>query len=196
MQLVIELDSNFDKTIAELGSMGGRIGAAAGRGLLAAGQLAANNVVKNYLTGQALKRRSGDLARAVQSWGESPDDVVVGVRPGSAVAKYKWLLGDEQMTITPNRGHFLAIPAGENLTPTGRTRYESPRDKPEGFFVRTGSQLLFGYRRGKTKRAKFRLLFVLVPSVFVQGTGALADGVLDVEDNMTDLVQARIEGVN
>ena len=63
-----------------------------------------------------------------------------------------------------------------------------PNDCP---FVRTKQgRLLFGYKRGK--RGKFRPLFVLVRSVFVQGSGALHDGVFDSVDDITEQMESEI----
>jgi len=115
----------------------------------------------------------------------------VGVRENSAVDKYKWLLGDEQMTIRPKRAKFLTIPIGENLTSTGAARYSSPRQRPDGFFIESNGQLLFGYKNGK--RGRFRPLFVLVKSVFVQGTGALADGVLANVDTIAAEIEKSLD---
>ncbi|KKK60377.1 hypothetical protein LCGC14_3024980, partial [marine sediment metagenome] len=119
-------------------------------------KFAAAHVVENYITGQSLKRRSGNLARAVDGWLDAPGDGVVGVRPGSAVDDYAWLLGDERKTITPKKGKYLTIPIGENLTGSGVARYSSPRQVPDGFFIRSKKgKLLFCYRKGRpVARAK------------------------------------------
>lgn len=192
MQIQIEMGPNFLKVASELGSMGRAILAACSRGLSKGANLAADNVVRNYLTGQALKRRSGNLARAVDDWMEGDYEAVVGVREGSGVSKYAWLLGDESIPpITPKKGKFLAIPIGEGLTPAGAARYSSPRQVPGGFFVNTGGRLLFGIKRGK--RGKFRALFTLVKSVLVQPTGALYDGVEESLDDITDSMQTEID---
>jgi len=100
-------------------------------------------------------------------------------------------LSDEEKTITPKKGKFLTIPIGENLTGAGVARFSSPRQVPDGFFVKTKGRLLFGVKRGK--KGKFRPLFVLVKSVFVQGTGALYDGVQDSLDDITESMQAEID---
>ena len=116
---------------------------------------------------------------------------MVGIQENAAVSKYAWLLTDEQKTITPKKSKFLAIPIGEGLTGSGVARYDSPRDVPNGFFVRTGGQLLFGYKNGK--KGKFRALFVLVKSVLVQGSGALYDGVNECVDKITENIQTKID---
>jgi len=187
----LELGRNFETTIRELGGAGRAVLAGASAGLRTGVKLAAGNVVKNYLTGQSLKRRTGRLARAVDGWMAGDFEGVVGVRPNSSVAKYAWLLGDESKTITPKRAKFLTIPIGENLTGAGVARFSSPRQVPKGFFIRSKTgNLLFGYKRGK--KGKFRALFVLKKSVFVQGSGALYDGVNNSLDNITGEMETEI----
>ena len=190
MIITLEMGPDFEATVAKLGSMGQAVAEACSDGLKKGASLAAGKVVSNYLTGQSLKRRSGRLARGVQGWLAAPLDGVVGVRPNSTVDKYKWLLGDEDKTITPKQSKFLAVPVGEGLTSSGVPRYSSPRQVPQGFFVRTGGRLLFGYKRGK--RGKFRALFSLVKSVFVQGSGALYDGVMDSVDDIGEAMETEI----
>lgn len=190
MMIQLEMGPEFKKTVAELGSMGKVVIEACSSGLKEGVKLAAGRVVSEYLTGQSLKRRTGSLARAVDGWLAGPLDGVVGVRASSAVEKYKWLLTDEQKTITPKRAKFLTIPIGENLTGAGVAKFSSPRQVPEGFFVKTKGKLLFGTKRGK--RGKFRPLFVLVKSVFVQGSGALYDGVLDSIDDIGEGIEKQI----
>lgn len=193
MNISLEMGPNFWPTIEKLGSMGQAVVDACSRGLEKGADVAAGNVVSDYLSGQSLKRRSGQLAREVDGWLAAPLDAVVGVKPNSTVEKYKWLLGDDQKTIKPKKSKFLAIPIGEGLTSAGVARYSSPRQVPEGFFVRTGGRLLFGYKRGK--RGKFRALFTLVKSVFVQGSGALYDGVLDSVDDIGGAMETEIAKV-
>ena len=191
--ITLDMGPEFNATVAKLDSMGRAVLGAASTGLGKGAGIAASNVAENYLTGQALKTRTKMLKNAVQGWPVGPLEAVVGVRPNSAVDKYKWLLGDEDKTITPKKGKFLAIPIGEGLTGSGVARFSSPRQVPNGFFVKIkGGQLLFGYKRGKTKRAKFRPLFTLVPSVFVQGTGALYDGVMDSLDDIGGAIETEI----
>jgi len=91
---------------------------------------------------------------------------------------------------TPKKGKFLTIPIGENLTGTGITRFSSPRQVEDGFFVKSKGRLFFGRKQGK--RGKFRPLFVLVKSVFVQGSGALYDGVMDSLDDMSGAIEDQI----
>jgi len=190
MKVVLQMGPGFARAAEELGSMGRNLLEAASEGLEDAVGIAANTVQDEYLTGQSLKSRTGALRRAVDGWLESDFDGVVGVRENSAVSKYAWLLGDEEKTITPKKGKFLTIPIGENLTGAGVARYSSPRQVPDGFFVRTKGRLLFGYKVGK--RGKFRPLFTLVKSVTVQGSEALADGVFDSLDDMSGAIESNI----
>lgn len=193
MMIQIEMGAEFDSVVADLGGMGQRVLDATSEGLAVGVEDTAAHIQANYLTGQALKRRSSMLANAVDGWMEGDLDGVVGVREGSGVDQYKWLLGDEQKTITPKRGKFLAIPIGEALTPSGvvKDKFRSPRLVDDGFFIKSRSgRLLFGYKRGK--RGKFRPLFVMVKSVLVQGSGALYDGVMDKVDDISRAMEDAI----
>ena len=190
MMISIEMGPDFNSTVEELSSMGQAVVDACSAGLKKGANIAASNVVTEHLTGQSLKRRSGQLARNLDGWLAGPLDAVVGVRPNTGVDKYKWLLGDEDKTIVPKKSKFLTIPIGEGLTSAGVARYSSPRQVPGGFFVKVGGKLLFGYKRGK--KGKFRALFTLVKSVFVQGTGALYDGVMDSLDDIGGAVETEI----
>ena len=190
MMIQLELGPEFQKTVAELGGLGDAVSRACGTGLQKAAKFAAGHVVKNYLSGQALKTRTGMLKKAVDGWPVSDTEAIVGVRPHQGVNKYAWLLGDESRTIVPRNAKFLTIPIGENLTGAGVARFSSPRQVPGGFFVKSHGRLLFGYKVGK--KGKFRALFTLVKSVFVQGTGALADGVLESTDDMTGIIQDEV----
>lgn len=191
MMIQLEMGPGFQQVVSELSSMGRVIIEACSQGLEKGTKIAAGNVVSDYLSGQSLKRRTGQLAREVDGWMDGELEGVVGVKQNSTVDKYAWLLGDEEKTIVPKRAQFLAIPIGEGLTPAGVPRFSSPRQVPDGFFVKTGGRLLFGRKRGK--RGKFRPLFTLVKSVFVQGSGALYDGVMDSLDDVTDSLQTEID---
>lgn len=193
MRVTLQMAKGFDRTVDKLSSMGRDVIQACSKGLGTGVKIAAGHVSAEFLSGQALKRRTGQLAKAIDGWLEDKLQGVVGVRPGAVVDKYKWLLGDEQKTITPKNAKFLTIPIGEGLTPAGVARYRSPRDVPDGFFVRTKGSLLFGYKKGK--RGKFRPLFTLVKSVLVQGSGALADGVTESIGDITAAMQTEIAKV-
>jgi hypothetical protein len=197
MMIQIEMGPDFPATVASLGAAGQSVLDAADKGMGTGVKLAASTVASEYLTGQSLKRRTGHLARHVQGWLAGPLHGVVGVSEPSTVDRYKWLLGDEQMTILPKKGKFLTIPIGEALTGAGVLKGEYSgglRSIEGGFFVRSKGNLLFGYKRGK--KGKFRALFVLVKSVFVQGSGALWDGVNDSLDDITASMQSEIDKVS
>lgn len=188
----LEMGPEFEQTVRDLSSMGKAVVEACSQGLAKGIKIAASNVVSNYLSGQALNRRTGRLAGAVDGWMVNPLEGVIGVQKSAAVSKYAWLLGDEQKTITPKNAKFLTIPIGEGLTGAGVARYSSPRQVPEGFFVKTKTgRLLFGYKKGK--RGKFRALFTLVKSVFIQGSGALYDGVDESLDDITRCIETEID---
>lgn len=198
MMFQLEMGPEFPRTVNSLTSMGAAVLAACSEGLAEGVKIAAGNVAEHYLSGQSLKRRSGELAREVDGWMVAPLEGVVGIRENSTVEKYKWLLGDEEKTIFPRRARALTIPIGEALTGAGVPRFESAADAERELGVqlfRPRGKNVLGYVRGK--RGKFRPLFVLAKSVFVQGSGALADGVLESTDDMTGAIQKKInEKVN
>jgi len=195
MMIQLEMGSEFARTVQELGEMGGKVLAGAARGLARGMEDVEAHVQQNYLSGQALGARTGNLRRAGDGWMEGPLHAVVGVREGSAVDRYKWLLGDEQKTITPKRANALTIPIGEALTASGVAKYasvaEAARELGATIFRPAGKNVL-GYVRGKTGRGKFRPLFVLVKSVMVQGSGALYDGVMDKIDDIGEAMERGI----
>jgi hypothetical protein len=186
MLISLELGPEMQRTMTSMTSMGQAVAEGCSRGLALAVELAATNVGKNFMTGQLLKARTGNLRKAVQGWKESAFEGVVGVRPGSAVEKYSWILGDQTKTIKPTRGRLLAIPIGDNLTGSGVAKKSSPRDFPGGWFQLVGGRLFFVERKGKTERSGLRILFLMLPSVTVKGSDALAKGVLDAVDQMND----------
>jgi len=192
MLITLQLGPEMQQTIKALGDMGRSVAAAVDAGLKLGVEIAAGTVKKNFLSGQALHRRTGNLARSIYGVLTGPGEGMIGVPAGTGVEAYQWLLGDEQKTITPTRGKFLAIPIGENLTGAGVARYTSPRQVEGGFFVKTKSgRLLFGYKNGK--KGKFRPLFTLVTSVLVQGSGALLDGVMEAIPDMTAAIQQSVD---
>lgn len=97
--------------------------------------------VKNYLTGQRLRRRSGILAQSVVGrgglFGGIPG-VRIGILRGPAL-KYA---GQQEYgtrgknpqspydTIRPKKAKALAMPIGKALTPAGVDRYGGPRNFP------------------------------------------------------------------
>jgi len=198
MMIEIELGPDFAAAVADLSSTGRRLIHAADKGLALGSKYVSSIIAATYLRGQALKMRSGNLANALDGWRTAPLEAMIGVREGSAVEKYKWLLGDEQMTITPKFKRALTIPIGEALTAAGVSKYESVKQAEmelgTKIFRLPGTNVL-GYKRGKTGKGKFRALFVLAKSVLVQGTGALYDGVEENVDKISDKIQTEIEKV-
>ncbi len=193
-QIMIQLGGGWRSFEQDMDGKGRQIFNAASDGLADGGNLIASCVISDYISGQVLNRRSSMLAAAVTSWQENAISVTVGVPDGSNVDHYKWLLGDETKTITPKKGKYLAIPAGENLNASGVPRYTSPRQVEDGFFVRDGSKLYFGRKNGQ--RGKFRLLFTFVRSVTIKGSGALINAAIDQKDKVTKIIQSKIDGVS
>jgi len=195
MLIQLQLGPETQQTIRTLGEMGRSVAAAVQEGLGIGAHVAAGNVSRNYLKGQALKHRTGRLSAAVQGILTGPGEATIGVPAGTAVDKYQWLLGDEQKTISAKPGHSLAIPFGENLSGAGVPQFFSPRDAEASgkdlFPIKTKRSYLLGYKVGK--KGRFRTLFVLVKSVFVQGSGALFDGVEESIPDMTAAIQKSVE---
>lgn len=182
-------------------SLGKDITSASSEGLASAVKIGSGNVVANHLTGQDLKRRKGDLGRAVDGWLEAPLDGVIGVKENSAVDHYKYLLGTETITIVPKRSKFLAIPLPAALTGAGVIKGEynaasgqSLKDLIQNSFLMTSKMggLFIAKKFGKTDRS-IKPLFILKKSVVVQGTGALAAGVLESVDDMTNEIGNAID---
>lgn len=207
MQIVLELSENTKQTIRQMADDGKNLAGAVSRGLHQGVIGAATNVSRNFLSGQSLKMRRGNLAKAVTGFMAGEYDGVVGVNPDSPeagiVSKYQWLLGDETKVIKAKKpGGMLAIPIGKDmggyaLTGAGNLKDEyggsgSLRDRlPNAFVIKSNGRLLLGIQ--PTKRSKFKPLFVLVPSVTVMGSGALYDGVSDSLDNITESINNEIE---
>jgi hypothetical protein len=193
MMISIELGPEFDQTVEKLGSMGKAVLLAASKGLGQGVKYAASNVSRNFLSGQSLVARTGNLRRAVQGWLVEPLEGAVGVQANAAVSKYAWLLTDEEKTIVPVRAKALTIPIGEALTGAGVPRFESVKDAERQLgtklFRLPGTNVL-GYKRGK--KGKFRALFALAAKVIVQGSGGLYDGVLDSVDEITGTMKEKI----
>jgi len=195
MIITLQLDPASLRTVQRLSGMGQAITEACSKGLQKGVKIAAGAVVRDFLSGQSLSRRTGRLAGSIDGWMAGDLEGVIGVREGSPVDKYKWLLTDEQHLIEPTGGRkCLTIPIGEALQGSGAAKYESAANAEAELGVKLfrpkGTNVL-GYKVGK--KGKFRPLFALVKSVFVQGSGALADGVLENVDNMTDAISAEID---
>ncbi|MFA5187040.1 MAG: hypothetical protein WC551_11210 [Patescibacteria group bacterium] len=197
MIFALELGPEFQRTVSDLSEAGKNVRAAAGEGLAEGVTLAASHVSENYLTGQYLKRRTGRLAAAVQGWMTGDLDGVVGVAEGTAVERYKYLLGDETVTIRPKRAKYLAVPIGEALSGSGAVK-EKYADGPgkiwdaeKLFIVQGKGQPLVGYKVGK--RGRFRPLYVLKKEVTVYGTGALYDGVEESIPEITGTINRKLD---
>ena len=201
MQISLELGPELTKAVSDLTAAGRALRKAVSDGLADGVVETGRHIAAEYLTGQSLRVRTGNLRKAVKGWMASDLDGVVGVTDESAVDHYKYLLGDETVVIRPKKGRFLTIPLPEALTGAGVLKAEYAgglKNIAGGFFLRSKTkpgQLIFGKHAGKTKRSKFLPLFTLVPQVTIQGTGALADGVLENADSISEKITDRIGGL-
>ena len=181
MKINLKLGKNYDKFMAAMRKAPDQMDKAIQTGVQDALHDAANAVVSSPLMTsggtQGLFVRSGDLRRAIHNYPdtESRWHGFVGTGDREKVEHYSWLLGDEQHVIKPTEGRkFLAIPIGDNKTQAGvgGNLFASPRDAEDGFFFKSkAGNLLFGDTVGD----KVRTLFMLLPSVLVQGRGILPD---------------------
>jgi hypothetical protein len=197
VNVTLELGPEFQQTLASMNALGRNLGAATSRGLGKAVEFGADHVVKYQLMGQVLNPRTRLLSKAVGGWKEGDYQGVIGVREGSAVDHYKYLLGDgPDFQIKPKPGHrLLSIPMGDAMSGAGVLKDEYSgglRSIDDGFFKLIGGRLFFVKQRGKTERSKLLILFRMVPYVTARPTGALANGTLIAADGMTDIVQTEI----
>lgn len=95
------------------------------------------DVVTNFLSGQALKVRSGTLRRSVRPFYKKRKNVyIAGVVFGVKYAKTHIGKKGTYTEIEPRVAKFLAIPTEHARTPAGVSRYKSPRDVPDTFVAK------------------------------------------------------------
>lgn len=105
-------------------------------------QIIAGRIVKNQLSGQLIKRRTGTLARSVIGQAEKYNGLPafrVGVLRGPALS-YASIL-ERGGTIRPKNAKSLAIPQKPALTPAGVEKFGGPRSYP-------GELRFLPFRRG------------------------------------------------
>jgi hypothetical protein len=196
MQISFELGTEFQKAVSDLSDAGVRLRAGVNAGIAEGIDAVGQKIAAGRLTGQDLAVRTGNLRRAVKGWMSGDLAGVIGVMPDSAVDHYKYLLGDEQVTIRPKKGKFLSVPLPDALTAAGVLKPEYSqglRNIDGGFFIRSKGQLIFGKHAGKTKRSKFLPLFVMKTQVTVKGRNSLYDGVMENLGIITDTITDRIQ---
>jgi len=172
MDIKLELGPNFELLQEGLRKAPQQTISAIGEGMGVATKDVADAVAREIISGASgLHSRSGALAESITNYPDTFTNLTwyIGVGDNQGVMPYAWLLTDDQKTITPTRGTYLAIPSGDNKD---GVYFQSPRDVPGGFFVHpAGGGVYFGDDQGGT----FRLLFTMVREVLVQGFGLLPD---------------------
>lgn len=151
---------------------------------------AAGGVVRNYLSGQRLKRRSGALARDVFGRGEMIGGVPairLGVLRGpssaySPVQEYGTRGKNPESpfpTIKPVHARALAVPIGPALTAAGVAKVDSPRDWPRDLdFVPQYRGRLVGLLVERTRNRSIPV-FMLLSAVDIAPKFYLRDGMQD-----------------
>lgn len=169
---------------------------------------AAGRISRNYLSGQRLKRRSGNLARSITGRGELVGGVPalrIGVFRGPAL-KYAGVQeygtkgknpDSPYPTIVPKRAKALAIPTGPALTAAGNARVDSPRQWPEElFFVPMRRGRLVGLLMQRTRDGSIPV-FKLMSAVDIAPKFYLRDGVQDaipdIRAGLVELLKARLK---
>jgi len=111
--------------------------------------------LKTNVSGRILKRRTGHLAKSIQSKIILSEKNGISAVIGSGVRTNKRLpyanIHETGGVITPKNVRFLTIPLKENLTPAGTARFtarELFEDYPSDVFIRKGIIFL---KKGKDK---------------------------------------------
>lgn len=193
MEVIIETGNSWRAFEKDMGAMGRAVFMVMSEGLKDGAADVAGHIQENYLSGQALRSRSGMLHKRVTSWMVNAVTAAIGIPDTRVVGAYAWLLTDEEKTIRPKRGKYLAIPIEEGLKKSGMPKYDSPRDAPDGFFFRSGGQLFMGRRNGK--KGRLRLLFVFKRQVTIKGRNVLVNATNDKVDAIGEKIQKAIDAV-
>jgi hypothetical protein len=160
--------------------------------------MTSGRITRDFLSGQRLKRRRGNLARAMTGRGELVGGVPalrVGIFKGPAL-KYA---GPQELgtkgknpsspypTIRQKPGGpALSIPIGKALTPSGVAKVDSPRDWPRDLdFVPMYRGRFIGLLVERTKTRSFPV-FKLMSAVDIAPKFYLRDGFADALPDITD----------
>jgi len=143
-------------------------------------------IAKRFLSGQVLRRRTGNLARSVEGVYEIVDglpSIRVGVfrSPARAYARIHELGG----TITPKKAKSLAVPVGAGaVTPAGVSKYASPRQYPgdlQYISINRGNVvgiLVDPKEKRKEQEGRMKATYLLLRRVKVKARPFLRPGVM------------------
>lgn len=178
----LETDSRREKVYKQLDRFFGK-----------EGQKIATHIIKTKLSGQLLKRRTGQLAQGTVGLAERRGGVPgmrVGILRGPAI-QYAGIQ-EHGGTIRPKRAKALAIPVegGPAVTAAGVERFGGPRSFPGGlsFIPFRNSGLAVGglYTKGAQRRNRLgrftnkfdlgELAYLLVKEVKIKGKHFIRDG--------------------
>lgn len=87
MMIQLEMGSEFARVVQEMGALGAKVLVGASKGLAAGIEETEAHIQQNYLSGQALGPRTGNLRRALDGWLEGPLHAVIGVHEDAAVER-------------------------------------------------------------------------------------------------------------
>lgn len=168
------------------------------KGAVKEGSIEALRRFRIKVSGDVLKRRTGNYAKSTTAAPPSKDvagwKAEVGVKKGPA-GKYAEL-HETGGTIKPKRGKVLAIPIGPNLTAAGVARFNSPRDPRMfgGFWKRLGGALLFLVPKGRDDKSGSGVFayFIGVPQVVIPKREPLGKTLREMEPRMRAIVSEHV----
>lgn len=192
MQIEVQLTDRGRDAVRRIRRRPAKLAAAVEAGMRRAVKVAAGVVVRESLSGQNVKRRTGALARSIDGRIDGSGLATtgyVGVTSGPA-AKYAKML-ETGGTITM-KGKRLAIPVGPALTPTGRQRFPGgPRSVPDLVLITPNGKppMLAKVQPDGT----IEVYFVLKTSVKIPATEWLSRGMQAAARPVTETLQRSID---
>lgn len=157
-------------------------------------------IAKRFLSGQVLRRRTGNLARSVEGIYEVSDGLPrlrVGVfkAPARNYARIQEFGG----TITPKKAKSLAVPVGAGaVTPAGVSKYASPRQYPgelQYIPINRGNVagiLVDSKEKSRAQEGRMKATYLLLRRVKVKARPFLRPGVMAYLPELTEEVSRAV----
>jgi phage gpG-like protein len=149
-----------------------------------------NYIQRNKLSGNPLKRRTGNLANQMNyNVTETGDNVIgrVGNRMVYAAMHETGKTKDGSTSIIPKNGKYLSIPFGAGLTPAGVARRGSVRDYANTKVVRGKSGNLI------VLDEKGQGIYVLVKRVKIVKRPFIAPALVETKNRIMDIIGEAIK---